>query len=105
MPEIWILLLAFGATARLTRLITGDTITRPLRERIATRYGPDSMPAEFVTCPWCVGFWVALLVTALAFTPAVAGSRLFQFLCTALTISWLYALIAVNLDRVHHPPQ
>lgn len=98
MPEIWILLLAFGAVARLTRLVNNDTITRPLRDRVAARFGPSSMPREFVGCPWCVGFWMSLLVTALAFIPAVAHSWAFKYGCTALTISWLYALIATNFD-------
>lgn len=99
MPEIWILLLAFGASARLTRLITRDTITEFIRDWIEDRYGEDSFAREFIGCPWCVGFWVSGFVTALAFCPPIAHHPIFMVTATALSISWLYALIAVNLDR------
>lgn len=50
------IVLACGLTARLTRLITLDTITEPIRARLK---GLLSVLAE---CPWCSGFWVALAV-------------------------------------------
>jgi hypothetical protein len=71
--------LAVGALAvhRLTRLITADTITGPLRVRVA-RWGgsttAEPSPAEtFINCPWCVSVWAAagwLALTAAA--PRVA---------------------------------
>lgn len=51
--------LMYGATARLTRLITEDTITAPLRLAVMNRWGPQSKPYEWVRCPWCVGLWTA----------------------------------------------
>jgi Protein of unknown function (DUF1360) len=52
------------AVHRLTRLITDDEITRPLRDRLSgidpTR--PDTEPgrlAYFLSCRYCVGLWVA----------------------------------------------
>lgn len=50
------IVLACGLTARLTRLITLDTITEPIRARLK---GLLSVLAE---CPWCSGFWVSLAV-------------------------------------------
>lgn len=50
------ILLACGLTARLTRLITLDTITQPIRDRLK---GLLSVLAE---CPWCSGFWVSVAV-------------------------------------------
>jgi hypothetical protein len=50
------IVLACGLTARLTRLITLDTITEPIRNRLK---GLLQVLAE---CPWCSGFWVALAV-------------------------------------------
>lgn len=71
------------ALHRLTRLVTKDTITRPLRARwIAAAYGTridrsglastesewDQLPhddddapklAAFIVCPWCVGLWIS----------------------------------------------
>lgn len=60
---------------------------------------------EFVTCPWCVGFWVFLLAWILAwgvvlhFPYLVLGAP-FWFTLPALTLSygWVYALVAMRLD-------
>lgn len=54
----------FGATARLTRLVTLDTITAPIRAGMIRRLGPKSMWVEWIRCPWCVGLWLAFAVTA-----------------------------------------
>jgi hypothetical protein len=50
------IVLACGLTARLTRLITLDTITQPIRDRL------KGLLQVLVECPWCSGFWVALAV-------------------------------------------
>lgn len=51
------------ATDRLTRLITEDEISRPVREDIARRW-PDSRIAYLVTCKACVSVWTGLLVSS-----------------------------------------
>lgn len=56
-------LIMLGSTARLTRLITEDTITGPLRARVMRRRGPDGRAYLWITCPWCVGLWLAFAVT------------------------------------------
>lgn len=43
------------ACYRLTRLVTTDRITAPLRDRV---------PFEVITCDWCIGQWVAFGVVA-----------------------------------------
>lgn len=48
--------LALGLAARLTRLITLDTITQPIRDRL------KGFLAALVECPWCSGVWVAVAV-------------------------------------------
>ncbi|RFU83595.1 DUF1360 domain-containing protein [Streptomyces triticagri] len=90
-------LLTFGAAARLTRLVTTDTLTAPLREHLARRSGTAQLAAVaartkpkkdqdkaeqarldrrvsrrqttlgFATCDWCVGFWASALTFALLF--------------------------------------
>lgn len=79
------------ATYRLTKLITDDSITQPLRDRIIERayenagrgqwardvFSPtvegdwqdiveaDELPpklATLITCRWCAGMWVAMFV-------------------------------------------
>jgi hypothetical protein len=72
--------LAVGALAvhRLTRLITEDTLTGPLRVRVARRGGSTaagpSTAEAFIHCPWCVSVWVAAGWAALTVVaPAVAA--------------------------------
>lgn len=48
--------LACGLAARLTRLITLDTITEPIRRRLPGLLG------ALAECQWCSGFWVAVAV-------------------------------------------
>lgn len=67
------------ATARLTRLVTDDTITEPLRVWASDKpllYG-------LITCPYCIGFWISLVTVAVWWT---AGDR---------TV-WLLAPFAVS---------
>jgi hypothetical protein len=45
--------LAAGLAARLTRLITLDVITDPIRRRLTGFFG------ALVECAWCTGIWVA----------------------------------------------
>ena len=52
------------AAARVTRLVTTDSITEPLRERL-TRW---PLAYELVTCPWCIGFWISLAWVAVWWT-------------------------------------
>jgi hypothetical protein len=73
------------AVHRLTRLVTEDTITDPIRDRITGRVeqfgrveraGEPSRPRldEFLRCPWCVSVWVAGGWALLAVTaPPVAA--------------------------------
>jgi hypothetical protein len=58
------LLIGFAAY-RLWRLIGQDTITERLRE------GLDGWALDLVTCPWCLGSWIAFTVTAIV--AAVVG--------------------------------
>lgn len=75
-----LLILDALACFRLTRLVVADTITASLRQRLIghtyegqPRYGDGTrIPvagrpklAEFLGCPWCVGFWCALAIVLL----------------------------------------
>lgn len=57
-------LLVFGAY-RVTRLLNRDDVTKPLQRRV-----PSRLAAGWF-CPWCLGFWVSL-VMVLAFYRAVS---------------------------------
>lgn len=57
-------LLGLLATARLTRLITADRISRPFRAAVVTRYGPASAVGYLLHCRWCVSLYVAPFAAA-----------------------------------------
>lgn len=58
------------AVARVTGLITTDTITENARDSLITRLDdrPQTMGAylaTLVTCPWCAGMWISLIAAPL----------------------------------------
>lgn len=69
----WLVLVVTAlAVFRLTRLVTSDTITEPLRARVLN--GPTTYSRaqrkpsaarvrlyDFITCAWCVSMWIAAL--------------------------------------------
>lgn len=93
--------LALGATARLTRLITTDHITGRLRALALHQRagGPDGSLSYFLTCPWCVSFWVALAVIATGWWPACHGNETWWwFPAAALTASYATGFLASHED-------
>jgi Protein of unknown function (DUF1360) len=63
----WDLAVDILATARLTRLATIDTFPPVLRLRQKITDNPKSPDelVEFIECPWCTSFWIALGVLAM----------------------------------------
>ena len=55
-------MLLAGAAYRCWRLCAYDTVTEQLRKRLlrADTLGMRTGVAEFVQCPWCLGFHVSL---------------------------------------------
>jgi hypothetical protein len=82
--SVVLLLLDALTVFRLTRLVTADTITAPIRDRLtgetfsdltvrdADGYRLPSVAhpkmAEFITCPWCTSPDLAVIVVALQST-------------------------------------
>ena len=65
MNVIDLIILALAAT-RITLLITTDTITQPLRERIWEKRPPEtSRYGYLITCNWCSSFYAATLVASM----------------------------------------
>jgi hypothetical protein len=56
-PGIWAFALLALAAFRLWKLIAHDSILDRPRDRLLN--GRDKL-AEFIQCPWCLGFWLAL---------------------------------------------
>lgn len=52
------------ATARLTRIVSIDDITVPLRMWLGKRFGNTSPIYEMAICFWCSGWWIAAATTA-----------------------------------------
>ena len=83
MRPLVLLIMSTLAAYRATRLITTDTILdRP--RRWAENHLPDKA-FELVTCPWCIGSWIAFATVAVTWRyvsmplvglmfPAVAAS-------------------------------
>lgn len=104
-PDPWPALILALAVFRLARLIGWDGITSDLRVRLTrmadtagTRYVGDGQPRprlhEFIHCPFCTGFWIALgLYAAWRVWPdATLGA------CVVLALSAAGGLIAKQLD-------
>lgn len=58
-PTPWELALIVLAAWRVWRLLAEDTILDGVRRAVLRRW-PSETVAEFMDCPYCLGFWVAL---------------------------------------------
>lgn len=98
-------LLAVGATARITRLIGRDSITFFFRDWIGahadsvTHSGAKTAKAKFFTwlddliaCPWCLSFWISVPVAVLAWL--YGDTAWFLVPALALTASHLTGMAA-----------
>ncbi|GGG04136.1 hypothetical protein GCM10007304_17830 [Rhodococcoides trifolii] len=93
---VTVFLLALGATARLTRLISDDYVTRYLRALVIRRRGADSDSAYLVTCPWCLSPYIGAAI----FTTAWFYGEHPGFLIPAMvaTASYIIGIAASWLD-------
>lgn len=87
------LLLTLGAF-RLTRLVTTDAITEPLRQKIWSKFPPNTFLGYLITCNWCFGMYVAVLFTLGYFLVPVA----MYVVSLVLSISAVIGLISNKLD-------
>lgn len=65
-PDWWAAVLLALAAYRTFRLVGEDKITERPRHRLLyelefRREGRGTYWQEFITCPWCAGFWIALV--------------------------------------------
>jgi hypothetical protein len=52
------------ATARVTRLISADKVSKPARQWVVERWGPSSWLGYLLHCRWCVSMYVAPVAAA-----------------------------------------
>lgn len=55
------IILALGAY-RLTHLITTDAVADDFRNWVWSKFGVDTKIGYLITCNWCTGFWVSLIL-------------------------------------------
>lgn len=63
MTDPVILIVLVFAVARVTRLIVDDKISLPFRQWVLAKSGEDGWFFYLVSCPWCMGVWVAAAMT------------------------------------------
>lgn len=84
------------ASARVTRLVVTDGITRPIRKYIVLKYGVDGWLTDLVHCPFCVSVWTSLV--AAAFWCAFTSVSWVWYLPAVLAMSYLVAPILIKFD-------
>ena len=102
-----VLVVAAGASGRLTRLITSDVITIPLRKAVIIRARTDggsrfwSVVEDWQRCPWCAGLWISAgvhLAGAIAYLLGGVWLTVFVFGAAALTANLIWSMIAQHWD-------
>jgi hypothetical protein len=83
------------ATYRLTRILVFDKIFKLVRDFFRThqRLYPFYVIKEIITCPWCAGVWVSLIIVAIFFL--VPYGQLFVIL---LSISGVASFIVILVN-------
>lgn len=84
------------ATARITRLITTDTVAAQLRAAVVQRLGAESKLTYLIHCDWCVSIYVGT-ATATAWH-ATGGSAWFQIPALALAVSHITGFLASRTE-------
>jgi len=96
MPIDALSLLIYSLAAfRLTRIITTDTVFEPIREKIWKKFPPSHWFGYLITCNWCVGFHVSILIVTLYLLVPVYA----YVVSLVLSISAIVGLISARLDR------
>jgi hypothetical protein len=85
------------ATYRLTRILVFDKIFKLFRDFLKSREKLHVFYVirEIITCPWCAGVWVALIVVAIYFM--VPFGDIFIIL---LTISGIASFLVVSINYI-----
>ncbi|MFC4328336.1 DUF1360 domain-containing protein [Streptomyces andamanensis] len=135
--SVFISALTVLAHARVTRIVTEDTITQPIRNWIDMKAQPrhkrpaarpagrpgassnDPQPAprpwrylsKLVSCPWCSGFWIALILAAAYYRfwlhvwPWQTSTLAFAFVVSWLSLAWVSSVLTDWLDSPPPPKQ
>ena len=85
------------AVFRLIRLITYDTITKPVREWVSTKKENPFWASidTMIQCPWCISIWISILLILIPLSFGFVGF----FILTVLAVSALasFMILVTNL--------
>lgn len=79
-------------------------VAQRVMRRLSRRRAAWLWLVQLFECPWCIGFWISLVVAAVALSPA-ASSVLVAWPAIALSLSWLVGALAfleATIEDVHH---
>lgn len=100
MPLMWALVIGLAAF-RLYRIAGVDSITEPIHGRLnASRHRVGMWLSELVGCPWCIGFWASLGLTALGWWGGLFTWT--EAIPVALAASTVCGLTASIDQRLHY---
>ena len=86
---IFIFIILSLATFRLARLITTDQIFAPLRERIWSRFPPNTQFGYLFTCVWCTSMYTASLLVV-CYTIVSTATLVFAIILALSTVAgWI----------------
>lgn len=89
-----VLLIVGLAAFRLWVLVSSDTILAPVRDRLPLGV------VEFLSCPWCSGFWVVLGVfVAVELWGDGAGVQLAVIILALSALVGVFAVLTSGGDR------
>lgn len=94
MPAWLLVVLTIGAIARLTRLVTADFITSPIRDRLTERWGEEAKRSYLLTCDYCASIYIAPVVATVAVLWPT--NRVIIIGLIALTASFVAGIIAAH---------
>ena len=95
MNPIWFdLTLAILAAARITQLITHDTLLERPRNWITVRADYE-WTATLIGCPHCAGFWISLLLASLWITDV----GLFRAVAAPWAVAWAAGHLVERTSR------
>lgn len=106
-PSPWIALLLLGFSYRIWRLLAEDTILSAPRYYLVGLpidwEDGDPIPdgyritlASFISCAWCLGFWVSLAVWG----AWIAFPTVIEFIAVPFAISSGVGLVRARIDEI-----
>lgn len=87
------------AVARLTRLITADTIMLSFRRWVVTRFGDDSPLTYLVHCTWCSSIWISFPAAAVWALLMLPFGQWWVLVPAALAMSYVAGLLSQVEER------